>query len=144
MTSLLFQPFAFATGEFVWMIVGFVLSMRIVIVACGSSFPARWTLQYESVWTPSLELAALAPVCAGGVRRACRRAAECRGGLVDVHVAVGDGGVVPRKVGDRARDRLMRALGDRMGSAARSDTGECVGAAEAHGDIAVVPVVGVR
>ena len=52
-TALLFQPFPLAAGDWTCVIVGFVLSMRIVTVECASSFPAASTLQYSSECVPS-------------------------------------------------------------------------------------------
>src|ERR1700693_1874414 len=39
--------------------------MRTVMVECASSLPALSTLQYSSVWTPSLVIDTVVPVCAG-------------------------------------------------------------------------------
>src|SRR5207248_11537611 len=62
-TSALFQPLSFGSGDCAWVIVGAVLSIDTETVWCSSALPAASTLQYSSVWTPSAVMSALAPVC---------------------------------------------------------------------------------
>ena len=63
-TSVLFQPWAFASGDWVAMISGEVRSMR-TVTACGASrFPALSTDQYSTVCSPSVPTVTVLPLVA--------------------------------------------------------------------------------
>jgi hypothetical protein len=62
-TLLLFHPFRFGAGESIGVIVGGVRSIPTFTTWCVSSLPALSTDQNSSVWSPSLEIETLVPVC---------------------------------------------------------------------------------
>src|SRR4051812_43359510 len=63
-TGLLFQPVAFGAGVTVWPTVGLVRSILTVAVWSCSTFPAWSTLQYVTVWTPSVSIVSKVPLTA--------------------------------------------------------------------------------
>ena len=62
-TSVLFQPWLFATGVWSWLMVGDWVSTFTVMVLGASTLPATSTLQYLTVWVPSVLSATLLPDC---------------------------------------------------------------------------------
>src|SRR5919202_3394502 len=60
-TLVLFQPSAFAAGDWVCPIVGEVLSMPKLTVFAASVLPATSVLQNFRVWVPSVATATLVP-----------------------------------------------------------------------------------
>ena len=62
-TAALFQPLALGAGVCVWLINGFVLSMRTTAVRCDSTLPALSTLQNSSACSPSPVTLTVVPSC---------------------------------------------------------------------------------